>query len=383
MKPLLILFLLAHLAATVSAQQSAKADNDLLLDYYQNQRFVEALDYLKKIYTEPVIDTKALASLAYTAQMAGRLPDAEGYYQRIYDKDSTNIAILFSMGSINAHRGNNAKAIIFYKKILLKDSTNFNVYKQLATLSQNMGNLPSALTYFQKANTINPVEPDVAFELSTIYINLEVYKVADSIITKALAADTANLLLLRNKAIVNYRLKKFPETIAVCAKLLQQSEAASDVINMLGISYFMVKNYNDCIITFAILENEKAASETSYYYTAMSNKALKDQEKAILYLNKAIQAAVSPNVDSYYNEMGDSYDHLHRLKKAVTAYQKSLLYDTKPVITYYLLGYLYDSELKNKNNAIKYYKKYIKSAPPEKQKNYLKYAKNRLKELTH
>lgn len=381
MKYTVFTILLFFLFNKLIAQQSTQPDNDLLLEYYQTQRFADAADYLKKIYPEPVTDPKTLASLAYTAQMAGRLPEAQDYYQRIYDRDSTNLSVLFSMGNINARRGNNARAIIYYKKILLKDSTNFNVYKQLAALSQNIGDMTSDVAYLQKANAINPIEPDVASELATIYINLKVYKSADSVITRALAADTANLLLLREKAMVDYRQEKFPETITICARLIQQGESASDVISMLATSYYMVKSYDSCITTFQLLEQNKTANETSYYYTAMSFKALKNQAKAILYLNKAIKAAISPNVDAYYSEIGDSYDQLHQLRNAVNAYQKSLLYNSKPVITYYLLANLYDTELKNKSRAITYYKKYLKSNPPEKQKSYIKYAQRRLKEL--
>ncbi len=383
MKKYLALSLLAFIAVTTFAQQQ-KANDELLLDYYQNQRFTEALDYLKNTYPEPVTDLKILSSLAYTSQMAGKLADADAYYQRIYEKDSTSIALLFSLGNINVRRGNHAKALIYYKKILLRDSTNFNVYKQLATLWQNMGNFPSTITYLQKANVLNPVDPDVASDLAAIYINLKVYlRAADTVVIKALAADTANLLLLRDKAIISYRLEKFPQTISICAKLLQQGQGASDVINMLGVSNFMIKNYQDCITAFQIMENNKTATETSYYHMAMSYKALEDQEKAILYFNKAIKEAISSNVDSYYSEMGDSYEKIHRLKNAVNAYQKSLLYNTQPVITYYVLANLYDSELKNKAGAVKYYKKYIKTGPPEKQKNYITYAKKRLKELAH
>ena len=115
----------------------------------------------------------------------------------------------------------------------------------------------------------------------------------------------------------------------------------------------------------------------------MSYKALHDQDMAIVYLNKAIKEAISSNADSYYSEMGDSYEKIHQLSKAVNAYQKSLLYNNKPIITYYLLANLYDSELKNKANAAKYYRKYIKTNPPKKQNTYVTYAKSRLKELSH
>jgi tetratricopeptide (TPR) repeat protein len=364
------------------AQQTDKSGDALLLEYYQNQRFADALNYLKKTYPEPITDIKTLSSLAYTSQMAGKLADAEGYYLRIFQKDSTSISLLFNLGNLNLRRGNNGKALIYFKKILQKDSTNFNVYKQLAAISFNTGDLKSDSGYLQKASQINPIDPDVAADLAMIFINQKSYPKADTIISKALAADTANLLLLHQKAVVNYRLEKFPQTITICQQLIMGGAISGDVINMLGISYFMVKQYKQCISAFEILETNKTASETSYYYTAMSYKALHDQDMAIVYLNKAIKEAISSNVDSYYSEMGDSYEKIHQLSKAVNAYQKSLLYNNKPIITYYLLANLYDSELKNKANAAKYYRKYIKTNPPKKQSTYVTYAKSRLKELS-
>lgn len=87
-----ILFTIAALLIFSSsfAQQAAKIDNALLLDYYQNQRFMDAANYLKKTFPEPITDAKILAQLAYTSQMANKLVDAEGYYQRIYNLDTTN-----------------------------------------------------------------------------------------------------------------------------------------------------------------------------------------------------------------------------------------------------------------------------------------------------
>jgi len=216
MKTYLLPILLICVANSLFAQQTDKSGDALLLEYYQNQRFADALDYIKKANPEPVTDAKVLSSLAYTSQMAGKLTDAEGYYLRIYQKDSTSISLLYNLGNLNLRRGNNGKALVYFKKILEKDSTNFNVYKQLATISYNIGNLKADSNYLQKANQINPVDPDVAADLATIFINQKLYPKADTIVSKALAADTANLLLLNQKAIINYKLERFPQTISLC-----------------------------------------------------------------------------------------------------------------------------------------------------------------------
>jgi tetratricopeptide (TPR) repeat protein len=363
------------------AQQNPTTGDALLLDYYQNQRFAEAADYLKKTYPEPISDMKVLSSLAYSSQMAGKLPDAEGYYQRIYVADTTNVAVLFHLGVINARRGDNTKALTYYKKILQRDSTNLSVYKQMATLSQNSGNISGVIGYLLKANKLNPVEPDVAFDLANFYKILQLYGKADSVVTTALRADSSNLLLLFGKAQAIYHLKKYPETISVCTKLMQAGNQSSMIINMLGTSYHYVKNYTNCINIFQLMEAGNTASETSYYYTAMSFKALGKQALAVTYFNKAIKEAVSPNVNSYYSEMGDSYENLHQVKKAANAYQKSLLYGVIP-LTYYSLANVYDTELKNKRLAVRYFRKYIHSNPPEGQQSYMNYSKKRIGELS-
>ncbi len=380
MKTIVLILITIFTTAHAFAQTSNKADDALLLEYYQNQRFAEAADYLKKTYPEPVTDVKILSGLAYTSEMAARLPEAEDYYQRIYATDTTNMAVLFNLGNINARRGNNIKAISCYKKILVKDSTNFNVLKQMASLSRASGNLIESVNYLIKANKLIPTEPDVAYDLSSFFINLKLYKKADTVVTAALKADTANMLLLLGKAQIDYRLEKFPETVAVCNQLVQTGNQTDEVKNMLGSSWYNLKKYNECITTLKQLEQSNTATETSYYYMGMSYKALRNQATAVIYFDKAIKATISENVNSYYGEMADSYDQLHQLKKAVNAYQKSLLYGVMP-LTYYALANLYDTEVKNKALALRYYKKYINSNPPKGQQSYMAYAKRRINEL--
>ena len=377
MKSIIIFLVLLSFTAKLFAQQSAKSNSEQLLEYYQSQRYAEAAIFLKRTYPEPVTDLKVLAGLAYTSQMAGKLPEAETYYQRIYDQDSTNTSVLFSLGSINMRRGNNLRALTYYKKIVSKDSTNVSVYKQLATLSKNTGDAMATITYLQKANKLNPLEPDVAFDLVEIYVNLHFFQQAIKILDPALAADTANLLLLEGKAQVSFALKDYKTTAAICGKLLMQGERSNGIISWLGESWYMLKQYKDCIKTFEIMDTTKTQNETSFYYMAMSYKALHDQPNAIHYMEEAIKQGISPNIDDYYNEIGDSYDSLHQVKKSIAAYQKSLEFDEKP-LTCYSLATIYDTELKNKKSALKYYKKYLAAKPPKEQKNYIIFSESRV-----
>ncbi len=379
MKHLSFLLICCLFTTITFAQQKDPKTDSLLVEYYQTQRYAEAADYLKKVYPEPVQNPKIISQLAYTSNMAGRLPDAEGYYQRLYNIDSTSQSTLFSMASINMRRGNNIKAATFYKRILKTDSTNFNVYKQLALISQS--DIVAQVGYLQKANHLNPQDANIAVDLSTLLIQFHQEATAEKIIDLALQADSANLLLLKGKAQVCYTLKKFSQTIDICTRLLANDDRSTQTISYKGISEFNLKNYSDCIKTFHLLDSAQAQSETSDYYLGMSHKALKQDAKAIFYLQRAIEQGISPNTDTYYSEIADSYDRLHLPKKAITAYQRGLTFGEKPIV-YYAMASIYDSNLKDTMNAVKYYKKYLSVKPPvDKQQSYIDFTTRRITDL--
>jgi tetratricopeptide (TPR) repeat protein len=361
-------------------QQAVKPDEALLLEYYQNQRFADAADYLKKIYTEPVTDLKALTELAYTSQMAGKLADAEGYYLRIYNSDSTNTTVLFNLGAINIRRGNNLKAEGFYKTIVQRDTTNFMVYKQLATISQVKGDAANQLTYLVKANRLNAAEPDVASDLSDQYVLLKKFTEADSVLSKAIIADPENSVLLLSQLKLLYSQGKWEDTKNTVIQLNELGDRSGYVLLKLAIAYYTLKDYVCTIETLADI-SDMEQSETSFYIAAMAYKALKRQTEATDYLVRAINAGISPNIADYYSEMADSFDTLKNLKMVVFAYEKALQFEAKP-ITYYMLATLYDTELKNKKMARFYYKKYIAADPPKKEGKYLAYAQSRIKTLS-
>ncbi|MFI5138500.1 MAG: tetratricopeptide repeat protein [Sphingobacteriales bacterium] len=379
MKIISLILITFFLNLPAFAQQTQKADDAILLEYYQNQRYVEAADYLKNIYSEPVTDMKVLAKLAYASQMAGKLVDAENYYLRVYNSDSTNTTVLFNLGGINLRRGNGLKAAVFYKKIIEKDTNNFIVYKQLAKISFDKGEQADMINYLQKANKLNPAEPDVAADLSDILVNLKKYEQAEKVLNRAIAEDPDNIVLLISMLRLNASQDKFEETKNTCLKLIKLGDHSGYVSTKLGTAYYNLKDYDSCVAALIIISPIEQ-SETSYYITGLAYKELKNQPKAIEYLKKAIDIGISPNIADYYGEIADSNEKQIKYKKAVLAYQKALQFSEGSTL-YYLLANLYDSKLRDKKNAIKYYKKFLASKTTEKQQIYTAFAKNRIAQL--
>ncbi|MES2274645.1 MAG: hypothetical protein V4592_01400 [Bacteroidota bacterium] len=409
------------LCFTVSfAQQAAKADDALLLEYYQAQRYQDAADYLKKTFPEPIADIKVLARLAYTTNMANKLPESQAYYQRIYDMDTTNEAALFSIGNINLKRGNNQKAEVFFKKILLKDTTNITVYTKLATIAADKKDTAATVTYLQKANKLNYFDIDVAVDLSTFYIAQKHFDQALVVLNKAAESDPDNIFILQSMASLLFKEKKFNETIDVCRKLVSLDAADAQIMYKMGVSYYSLKNY---ACGAEILSAITGVDQTEYscYYTSLCYKGLKDYNQAIVWLNNTLAQAISGNTASYYGEIADNSEKQGAYKKAALAYQKGLqfrddpaiysaladLYGTKlndkvlaakyyklaaatyqkmlPVsgnpMNYYLLASLLDARLKDTVNAVKYYKKYLEAKPAKTQKEFINYTQSRIDQL--
>lgn len=373
MRNILILSFLICLFKTVVAQQLPATNDALLLDYYQNQRFAEAADLLKKTYPEPVTDIKVLSKLAYTSQMAGKLPDAEGYYQRMYNIDSTNNAVLYSLGAINLRRGNNVKAEMYYKILSQKDTTNFLVFKQLGKIAMDKSDFIAMVNYLEKANRINPAEADVASDLSDMYVSLKKIDLADKVLNAAITQDPDNIVLLQSLLKLTSAENKYAEEKATCLKLIALGAQSGYVLTKLESAYYNLKEYACSAETFANIPQVNQ-SETSCYIAALAYKALKDQ-------SSAIEAGISPNISDYYAEMADSYDIKLRYKAAISAYQKALQFEEKPII-YYLMATMYDGSLKNKKLAIKYYRKFAGSKITAKQQKYVAYAQARVNELS-
>jgi tetratricopeptide (TPR) repeat protein len=377
---LLVLIFILTEHTLVSAQQTRQTNDALLLDYYQNQRFANALTYLKSIYTEPVTDAKELSRLAYTANMAHAFSEAEDYYQRIYNQDSVNVSVLYNIASINQRRGNNNKAELYFKKLVALDTLNFNAYNRLGQIKKEKGDFSAGVIYFEKANKINPTDAEVATDLSDVYILLNQSPKAESVLSNAIAADPENVDLQQSLLRIYYIESKWKETVKAGEQLLLSGDSTGSTLSKLGRAYFQTKSYH-CGLAVLLAIPSTEQTENTAYFTAACYKLLKDPKNAITYFNKAIELSTSKSTATYYNEIADSYETQKLFKKAQASYQKGLLYDEQP-LSYYYLAAMYDAQLKDKKNAIKYYRKYVASHPGEKQQTYRDYSIARLATLT-
>lgn len=312
MKKFILCFLSFLFSYNVFSQQ---IDNEQLLELMQSQRYAEAAALIQLAYPGEIRDPKIIARLAYCTYMAGNLPQAEMNYKLLLERDSTNKSVLFNLAAINYKRANYVRSVFYYQKILQIDSTNFNVYKQLAALAEKTNDNENCLIYLKKANLLNPTDPDVAYDYANLLKKNEQVTQADSVIQIALEADSLNLLLIKGKIETSYKLKNYKAVIELSQKAIDMGDNSAQTYNLLAQSFYFLKQYQKCIDAYYLLEQQDMGNETTFYYTALSNRRLGNITKSIEYMNKSIRSGISDNVTIYYNELAIDFETLKNYKK--------------------------------------------------------------------
>lgn len=367
-------FVIIGLSFKTMEAQTVKTDTEKLLGYYENQRYADAAQYLQSLYSEDTQDIKVLAQIAYCQMMAAKLSDAEKNYMKINNIQPNNIPVLFSLASINSRRGNITNAKKYLQQVIKLDPQNFSAYKQMAIYADTP---ESKLEYLKKANSLNTNDPDIAYDLAMVYNGLKQFQPAYDVLKIAIAADPENFTLQQAQLPISNRLGKYQEVIETGEKLLKiQTDA--NVINEMGQAYFYVKEYQQCIDLYKILEDLGIQNEGTLYYMTLSYRALKDYDKAVLYAQKTIDEAISDHTVLYYAALAGIYEAKKQYNDAVTAYKRGLTFGASNII-YYRLGLLYDLNLKQPKNALTYYHLYLKNNPNlEKEKDQIAYARDRI-----
>lgn len=378
-KYLLLILLFSHINSVVFSQ-SRKVSNEKLLEYYQAGKYLEAADYLKGVYGEHTENPRGLAKLGYTYLMANKLQESENRYLQAISKESDNISVLSGLATISVRRHQYQRALEYYQHILTLDSTDHQIYLQLALLAKN--DTTARINYLLKANQLNPTDADIALELSDLYVQRKEYGPAEDILDAALAADTANLRLVKKKIPVSVGMKKYRSAIAEGEKMLAYGDSSAIVLNNLGKSYSAMFEFAKALKCFVSIKDLPAEQEEDHFYNiGTCYRELKDYKNEEIYLDKAIKKGISHKTASYYGLLGDSYDNRNMAKEAIAAYKKGLQFENTGSLLYNI-ALVYENKLNDKKSAIDYYNQYLKTINASERPKLIKFINNKIAELT-
>lgn len=376
----LTLVLFFSFICSMAFSQSRKVSNEKLLNYYQTGQYLEAAAYLKNIYGENTENPRGLAKFGYAYLMANKLREAESNYLKLLAIDGNNAAALTGLGAINAKRHLHAAALGYYRQALNLDTTDYQVYRQLGLL--NTADTAAKRNFLSKANQLNPADPQLAIELSDIYIHKKDFGTAEDILEMALSADSTNLQLLKKMMPVSIGMKKYRNAIATGEKILAQKDSSSIVLNNLGKSYYAMFEFSKALKCFTSIKDIPIEQQEELLYNiATCYRELRDYKNEEKYLDLAIRQGISQKTATYYGLLGDSFDNRNMSKEAMEAYKKGLQFENTGSLLY-SIALLYENKLNDKKNAIDYYNQYLKTLDPKEKPKLIKFITSKIAELT-
>jgi len=245
----------------------------------------------------------------------------------------------------------------------------------------NRGELDiNRINYLRKANELNNTDGDVAFDLAELFYKMNFFDKATEVLKPAIAADSANLQLLKMKMPIAISSKNYEEAIATGQKLLSFGDSSTFVLNNLGKVYYLTLDYQNALKSFLMIKQKTGDGEALNFNIARSYRGLKDYSNAIPYLQNAIKEGVSPLVASYYGLLGDSFENVNKNEDANKAYKKGLDFENDGSLLYNI-ALVYETKLNDKKNAISFYEQYLKTVNKEQQPKLIKFINNKIEEL--
>jgi len=363
MRKLSFLFIVGLFQTGKIKAQPPRVDKNIVINFFQNMQYEEAISYLLTAEKEDSLDLQILGYLGYAYYMDDDLGNASKYYQKMLDVDSENVSANQYFSSIYSN-AEPEKARLYTGRLIKSNPQKAVYYRKMGDLFRRINQKDSAFIYYEHAFRLSPNDSKNGAALAELLIDQKNYSRADSIIDDGLARDSLNVAFLRSAIRSSYEVAAYQKVILPGERLMRLGEGSATAFTQIVLSYYNLKLYNDCIRVCDFLINKGAAGENIYYYAAKSHARLREFEQSNGLLRACLEMAISNTAEYYYHALGDNYEEMKQYKKAIAQYDTAY-YLFKDPLMLYDCGRIQEQYFKNHAAAKKYYSKYMLLAKPQ------------------
>lgn len=215
------------------------------------------------------------------------------------------------------------------------------------------GRLESAENLFKQAQSIDPNDVAIKYELSNIYKLMERPDEALKLAKECVDAEPKNIWYhLTYIEGLQYK-KQFSAAAEAYEKVIKYFPERTDLYESMAITYALARNFTKSFKIYEELEKRYGTNET---FTLNKIKLLKEQKKyneAEAELKKLIDS--NPQESRYYTYLAEYYEDVTDFEKAKAIYDKVLLFDPQnPMVHLALASYYKDrNKTEESHNELK------------------------------
>ncbi len=338
-------------------------DRNTIMNFFQDQQFAEAVDYLQPAFAADSSNINVLTWLGYASYMNDDKPASERYNTRIFQLDSNNISALSYLVTLNK---DDAHVIAMeYAARLIRLQPNKPLWwRTMGDLFRRSNEIDSAIIYHRHAYELAPADYKNAVALADALIEKKLYPQADSILDASLVRDSMNLSLLKSRIHSAYLSQDYASAIVPGERIKQQNVAILNALTWLTLSYYNLKKYPECVSTCEYMLSNGLEVESIYYYESRAYARMKEYKKSNDLLAICLNKAISHTAEWYYNDLGSNDEELKDYKTAIAHYDTAYYLFKEPLMLYNC-GRICETQLHNKPLARKYFTLYLATAHPQ------------------
>jgi len=389
---------------------------DSIAYYYNTSQYYKAINF----GINQIDDVNANSNLSYllgkSYQNINKYLLSEKYLKTVYFSDKKNIQYINSYAQILAKNNNTLLAIELFQQALKIDSCNFTSLNNLSKLYYSKKKYNDAIEIYKQLIKQDTLNTYYYRKVGKCYSKLKNWELSYNFYNKAYKIDSTNLLNIQTLAYFLYKSKKYDNAIKICnkgilidslnsdfykikansyygknhfylavpqyKKILKLKDSSYNVIRHLGIALYETQKYEEALPYNIAVYNADSSSYSNSLYLSKNYLALENYDSCIKYAERTIWNLKFANKISIIvidNET-IAYSKKKEYKKALELYEeKYKLLGKRYLFDYYNIAILYD-KLDNNKDALKNFKKVIKTSK-NKENPYYIYSKKRITQL--
>jgi len=372
---------------------------NLAVSYQRLFNHIKAARILASLSRKEPNDVAALFALGESYRALGNTRAASEIYKMVTGKDSSNIIARIELAKLYIQMKNYSAAKNIYKYLVLQDSSNSYYLSQYGYSLYKLGENNEAEIFLKKAIRVNEFDSKAPLWLAKIYFDKQMYDEALQIVKKSTTFNSTDLPLHKLSAEILFKKKLYNSASVQFENVIILGDSRSVTYKKLGLSIYSFiaskdsidKNVKEENLRQAIEAFEKSLEKEMYpntltlTYLGFCFKTLKEYDKAIFYLEKALDTMTPDYIDRVYTNLGASYELNDNYHEAIKSYTQALKYSYINSDTMFRLATLYDRYYADKTVALAHYKKFLR-LNNNMNIEYTKYAEEsivRLKENIH
>jgi superkiller protein 3 len=326
-------------------------------------------------------------SLAKALYGGGKFRLAEPILKKLCRSDSLNWAFAYYLSGIYMQTGRFDDAIDIYHRFRMNDSTNYVYHDKMAFANLKKGDLQVAIEWYNKSLSLNCRNLIAIKNLSYLYTTTMRPDTAIQLLTKGIEIDSTDLDLYVRRAQINFSKNYTKRAMDDYLVLLAAGDSSELYLKRAGIGYCYNLQPKEALV---YLLKAYQADSTDYETSSFLGQCyylIKDYSNSIFFYNNAIRilSAVNPKMARTQSLLADTQKEKKDYKAAIESYLKAFALNGDPNLNM-VIANIYDDKLHNKEKAILYYQRFLKTEknskmrlPPqyietvEKRLEYLKY----------